>query len=107
MVKLGYVLLAVGMSMSVNTSFGQDVASDIDKAKGQEQKTPQREGAGTNSQTESNQPNFEQGKPQQSEADRGETGRNDTNEKVHHDQGKPDQSDASQQKNQQDQSQRR
>jgi|SRR5690242_8982332 len=105
MSKLICMLVAAGFAGGMNAAIAQNVHSDKDKAQGQEQTMEKKEGGGGSSQGQASQEKFESGKPQQKEADRGETGRNDMGEKQH-EQGKPQQKEAAQ-PNQQNQPQQR
>ena len=101
MSKLHMGLLAAGLCFGLSAAVAQNVDSERDKTRAQQQTMEQKD-TGAAGQTEK----FKEGKPQQSEADRGEKGRGDAAEK-HYDQGKPGQTEATQEQNTQTQPKQR
>jgi hypothetical protein len=93
--KLHVGLLAAGLCFGLNAAVAQNVDSEKDKARTQQQSMEQKD-TGAAGQTENSK--FKEGKPQQSEAARGEKGRDEVGEK-HYDQGKPGQTEATQEQN--------
>jgi hypothetical protein len=103
MSKLHAGLLGVGLCFGLNAAVAQNVDSEKDRARAQNQSMEQKD-KGASDQTENSK--FEAGKPQQSEADRGEKGRDEVGAK-HFDEGKPGQTEATQERNTQTQPKQR
>ena len=101
MSRLLSILLATGFGLGLNAAVAQNVDLQKDQAKGQEQQLEQKENSVTGAGQTQEHPyqagenKFTEGKPQQSDADHGKTGRSEVDEK-HFDQGKPGQSEAAQ-----------
>ena len=103
MSKLQLSLLAAGLCFGVSAAVAQNADSEQDKAKSKP--SIEQKDRGATGQTEDSK--FQAGKPQQSEADRGEKGRDEIGEKKQFEHGKPDQSEATQEQNAPTQSKQR
>ena len=86
MSRLLPILLITGFGLGLNAAYAQNVDVQNDHTASQAQQAEQKG-------NQSDENRFREGKPQQSDADEGKTGREEMDQK-RFDQGKPDQSDA-------------